>query len=66
VRLGVFFAENPQNQPDVKVLKDSASPLVCNEKNVLVLGSVFFVGEVISGVGFWPLLLRLPDPGPNC
>jgi len=25
----------------------------------------FFVGDVISSVGFWPFWLRLPAPGPN-
>jgi len=24
---------------------------------------LFFVGDVISGVGFWPFWLRLPGPG---
>jgi len=36
------------------------SLLVRNENK---LGFGFFVGDVISGVGFW---LILPDPGPNC
>jgi len=26
----------------------------------------FFVGDVISGVGFWAFWLRLPGPGNNC
>jgi len=36
------------------------------KKKFLVLGSGFFVGDVISRVGFWPFWLRLPGPGPNC
>jgi len=42
-----------------KPSKDSASPLVCNEKNVS-FGFCFFVGDIISGIGFWPFWLRLP------
>jgi len=35
-----------------KPSKDSASLLVCNEENFVVLGFGFFVGGVISEVGF--------------
>ena len=28
------------------------------------LGFNFFVSDVISGVGFWPVCLMLPGPGP--
>jgi len=34
-------------------------------KKKTFFGFVFFVGHVISGVGFWPFWLRLPDPGPT-
>jgi len=49
-----------------KPLKDSASLRVCSEKNLLVLGFVFFVGDVISEVVlglFGTLHLAI---GPNC
>ena len=36
--------------------------LVSNEKN---LGFGFFVGDIISGVSFWPFWLRLPGYGPQ-
>jgi len=39
-----------------KPLKDSASPRVCNEKEILVLSFRFFVSDIISKVGFWPFL----------
>jgi len=42
--------------------KDSASHLICTDKKF----RVFFVGDVISGMGFWPFWLRLPGPGPSC
>jgi len=35
------------------------------KKIFLVLGFGFFVGDIISGVGFWPFWLRLLVPGPN-
>ena len=47
-----------------KPSKDAASLLVCILFNLKVLGFRFFVGDVISGVGFryfWPSL-----PGPDC
>jgi len=48
----------------LKPSKDSASLLVYNEK-ILVLSFSFFVGNVISGIGFWPFWLRLLGPGPQ-
>jgi len=51
------------------VLKSCSNPdsglLVCNEKNWKVLDLGFFVGDVISGIGFRPFWLRLPALGPN-
>jgi len=42
-----------------KLLKDSANLLVCNKQNFLVLGFRFFVGDVISGIGFCSAYLAL-------
>jgi len=35
------------------------------KKNILVLRFGYFVGNVISGIGFWPFWLMSPDPGPT-
>jgi len=40
----------------IKSSKDSASLRGHNEKNFLVLGFRFFVSDIISKVGFWPIL----------
>jgi len=48
-----------------KPTKDLTSLLVCTEKQFLGLCFSFFVGDVISGVAFWPFWLRLPGPEPN-
>jgi len=45
-----------------KPLKEMASLLVCNEKN---LGFGFFVGVVIGGIGLQAFWLRLWIPGPQ-
>ena len=46
-----------------KPSKDSASLWVCSENHFFGFG--FFVGDVISEVGFWPIWLMLPGLGPN-
>jgi len=38
---------------------------VCTEKKLGDLGFRFFVGDVISGVGFWSFWFRLPGSGSN-
>jgi len=46
-----------------KPSKDLASLRICNVKKFF-LG--FFVGDVLSEVGYWSFWLMLPDLGPNC
>jgi len=48
-----------------KLSKDAASLLDYNEKIIGKFGFLFFVGEGISRVGFWPFWLGLPGPGPQ-
>jgi len=46
----VFFSQNPQNHPVLKVLKDSASLLVRNEKKFFGWVCGFFVSDIIREV----------------
>jgi len=46
-----------------KCLNDAANLLDCIEKIWKVLDFEFFVGDIISGVGFKPFWLRLPGLG---
>jgi len=72
----VFFRYFPitlqlHNLPDdcttelFKCLEDVTSVLDCNEENGKFLILFFFVGYVISGIGFRPFWLKLPGPGPQ-
>jgi len=48
----------------VKPSKNAACLRACNEKKILDMGLVFFVGSIRSGVCFWPFWFRLPGPRP--
>jgi len=61
-KTAVFSCKNRRNQAALKVLKDLVSLLVCNVKKFRFCVSGFFVGYVISRVGFRPLWRRLPGP----